>query len=102
MPRPPALSQRDKTDIVLDVLAGECTLTEAGQRAGVSPQAVSNWRRLFVDAGSEALGPQGELRAARSRSDLHLSQLVREVQELKIALAEAHLALRGRGIRRVS
>jgi transposase-like protein len=92
MSRPPALTQQAKTRLILQVLSGELNLTQAGQRAGVSAQAVSNWRRQFVHAGSRALQAHGELRPDQP-GEVRLRQLAAEVQALKIALADAHVAL---------
>ncbi|MGU3437415.1 transposase [Actinomycetes bacterium M1A6_2h] len=103
MPRPPAVTQSEKSRVILQVLAGDITLVQAAHRCGVSPQAVANWRRQFVDAGSRALAPHCSDRVTPSMpSELQVKHLVREVTELKIALAEAHLALTGRHAMRVS
>ncbi|HEX2902810.1 MAG TPA: helix-turn-helix domain-containing protein [Jatrophihabitans sp.] len=95
MPRPPALDQDKKTELILDVLAGRCNLSQAAMRAGVSAQAVANWRRQFIEGGSRAMQSQCALRATREQNNLRLRQLFHEVQQLKIALAEAHLAMHG-------
>jgi transposase len=92
MSRPPAVSHQEKTRIILDVLAGRLTLTAAADEAGVSAQSVANWRRQFIDAGSRGLRPHYE-QEAPSLHEARLRHLTREVQRLKLALAEAHLSI---------
>jgi transposase-like protein len=50
--------------VVLSVLRGEATATDAARRVGVSEQTVHNWKRLFLDSGRE--GP-GRSRASPSQ-----------------------------------
>ncbi|WP_152626761.1 helix-turn-helix domain-containing protein [Streptacidiphilus carbonis] len=89
MARPPAISPSEKAKVVLKVLAGEVTIAEAGRSVGVSGQAVSNWRRQFIDSGSRALvGDDKRLENERER------QLLEQVAELKSALGEAYVHLR--------
>lgn len=92
MSRPPALSAEVKTRIILDVLSGRATLAGAADEAGVSAQSVANWRRQFVEAGSRGLRPRHE-QESPSLHEARLRYLSREVQRLKLALAEAHLTL---------
>lgn len=93
MSRPPALSHVDKTRVVLGVLAREKTLAAAAAEAGVSAQAVANWRRQFVESGSQGLRTRTAAETTHTLAQLRVKQLAREVEELKIALAEAHLLL---------
>lgn len=96
MARPPALTQSEKTRIVLAVLARETTLAAAAARHGVSAQAIANWRTAFVSAGEAALCPRAQARRTADLSQRRVQQLMREMDDLKIALAEAHLAARVR------
>ncbi|MFI7295382.1 transposase [Streptomyces sp. NPDC050121] len=86
MPRPPALPAKDKTRLVLAVLAKECTVSEAARAAQVSEQSIANWRRQFLEGGSMALAgaapPSGSQREAA---------LIEEVHRLKQALGEAYV-----------
>jgi transposase len=89
VPRPPVLPPDEKARIVLSVLAGETTLTSAAQATGVTPQAVSSWRRQFVEAGARGLTqPPSQGGTARREREL-----LNEITRLRAALGEAHLAL---------
>ncbi|WP_279588525.1 helix-turn-helix domain-containing protein [Streptomyces sp. BK208] len=76
--------------LVLDLLCKRLTLSQAAQQAGVSPQAVANWRRQFVTAGQDSLQPQARQTKEADRE----RQLRNEIVLLKAALGDAHLALR--------
>ncbi|MBT2446176.1 helix-turn-helix domain-containing protein [Streptomyces sp. ISL-43] len=75
---------------MLDLLGKRITLSQAAQRAGVSPQAVANWRRQFISAGHEGLRPP----VRRSEEAERERRLLDQITLLKAALGEAHLALR--------
>ncbi|GAB7181534.1 hypothetical protein ATKI12_1365 [Kitasatospora sp. Ki12] len=92
MPRDPKPSPEEKSRIVLDLLAHRITLSAAARQAGVSPQAVSVWRRQFIDGGHESLHRRGR----RSEASRRERELLGEISALKAALGEAHLALRSR------
>ncbi|GAA0187678.1 helix-turn-helix domain-containing protein [Streptomyces cellulosae] len=87
MPRPPALPAREKTRLVLSVLAKECTVSEAARAARVSEQSIANWRRQFLEGGSAALAG----RSAPSSTEQREAALVAEVHKLKQALGEAYV-----------
>lgn len=89
MGRPPALSAEKKALIVLDILAGHSTVTQVARDYGVSPTAVANWKRRFLEAARAALAsgpgtgderPSGGLRAANT--------------ELRAALGDAQVLAR--------
>lgn len=89
MGRPPALSAEKKALIVLDILAGHSTVTQVARDYGVSPTAVANWKRRFLEAALAALAsgpgtgderPSGGLRAANA--------------ELRAALGDAQVLAR--------
>lgn len=86
----PVIPPQEKVRLVLDLLSKRTTLSQAAQQAGVSPQAVSNWRRQFIAAGHEGLQPP----ARRSEDAGRERQLLSQITLLKAALGEAHLALR--------
>lgn len=89
----PGLPIEDKVRVVLAVLAGELTVSEAARRHGVSPTAVAKWRDQFVQSGTAGLearlpGPAGQ---AGSQAERRLRV---EAEQLKLALAEATVQLR--------
>lgn len=92
MPRQPVIPPDDKARIVLDLLSGRTTLSHAANEAGVSPQAVSVWRRQFIEAGHRGLQPSARQTEAARRE----RELLEQIKGLKTALGEAHLALRSR------
>ena len=88
MAKPSDRSPERKLQVVLSVLRGELSATEAARRGGVSEQTVHNWKRAFLEAGREGL-EWGHRR--RSSRELELEA---ENEELKVALGEAHVQLR--------
>ena len=79
--------------LVLAVLAGEMTATEAARRCGVSPALVTKWKHQFLEAGAERLKevPSG---SAGQAGDPERRRLRMENEQLKLALAEATVQLR--------
>jgi len=77
-----------KTRIVLSVLAGESTITEAARREGVSEQSIGRWKADFLEAGKTALA------AGKSGPSSREQQLEAEVSDLTTALGEAAVELR--------
>ena len=87
------LSVEQRVQVVLSVLAGEMTASEAARRHGVTPTTVATWRDRFIDAGRQGLqhglpGPAGSAGSSAER------RLRAEAEELKLALAEATVQLR--------
>lgn len=77
--------------VVLAVISGEMTASEAARRHGVSRPTIDNWRLRFIAAGRAGLqdrlsGPGGVPLAER--------RLKAETEQLKLALAEATVQLR--------
>jgi len=84
----------EKVRVVLAVLGGEMSASEAARRHGVSVPAVLRWRNKFLDAGRQALAdkvPGGPSKGAGSRVERRLRL---ENGQLKLALAEATVQLR--------
>jgi transposase len=83
----------EKVRVVLAVLGGEMTASEAARRHGVSVQAVLTWRNKFLDAGQQALGDKipGPGKSAGSSDERRLKL---ENIEIMLALAEATVHLR--------
>lgn len=88
MARPSKKTPEQKLQIVLSVLRGEATATEAGRRAGVSEQSIHNWKKVFLESGRDGLARGHKRRSSRE------SELEAENEELKAALGEAHVQLR--------
>ncbi|MEU7279193.1 helix-turn-helix domain-containing protein [Streptomyces sp. NPDC045431] len=86
--RPPALPAERKAAIVLAILSGETTAAEAARTAGVSGQAVGNWKRRFIEAGRDGLDCRTEHHSSREL------ELLSEIKALKGALGESYLQLR--------
>ena len=66
MSKPSKRSPERKLQVVLSVLRGEASATEATRRAGVAEQPVHNWKRASFVGGHEIL-PSGGHVAARWR-----------------------------------
>ena len=88
MAKPSNRSPERKLQVVLSLLRGEVSATEAGRRAGVSERTVRSWQRLVLEGGRDRLAPGGQRRSARELA------LEAENAELKIALGEACVQLR--------
>jgi transposase len=78
---------------VLAVLAHEVIVAEAARRHGVPAESINRWRNRFVDAGKAAMG-DGMPGKAGSRGSLLERRQRAEIQELKLAPAEASVQLR--------
>ncbi len=88
------LPVEEKVRVVLAVLGGEMTASEAARRHGVSVPAVLSWRNKFLDAGRQSLVdrvPGGPSKTAGSAVERRLRL---ENGQLKLALAEATVQLR--------
>jgi transposase len=82
-----------RLQLVLAVLAHELTVAEAARRHGVSTESINRWRNRFVDAGRAAT-EDGMPGKAGAHSSLVERRQRAEIQELKLALAEASVQLR--------
>ncbi len=88
MGRPPVIPPEKKIRVVLAVLAGEVSISEAARKEKVSEQSIHRWRADFVEAGKVGLA------TGRSGPSTREEQLGAEVAELTQALGEAHLEAR--------
>jgi transposase len=86
--RPTVIPPDKKVRIALGVLRGEMSAAEAARRNNVSETSVARWRRLFVDAGRQAL-VEGGGPHPRTRDRV----LVAEIGTLRAALERAHVEL---------
>lgn len=68
MARPPVIPPEKKIRVVLAVLAGEVSVTEAARKEQVSEQSIHRWKADFVDGGKTALtaGRSGPPRGSSS------------------------------------
>jgi transposase len=77
----------EKVRVVLAVLGGEMTASEAARRHGVSTNAVPSWRNKFLDAGRHA--PEDKISGpGRGTGTAEERRLRIEANQLKLALAE--------------
>jgi transposase len=83
-----------RLQIVLAVRAGETTIAEAARRNGVSTESINRWRNRFVDAGKAAMEDGMPSGKGNGRSNFVERRQRAEIQQLKLALAEATVQLR--------
>lgn len=88
MGRAPVIAAEKKIRVVLAVLAGEVSVSEAARKEKVSEQSIHRWRADFVESGKVGLS------AGRTGPSTREQQLEAEVAELTQALGEAHLEAR--------
>jgi len=55
MARPPVIPLEKKIRVVLAVLAGEVSVTEAARKEQVSEQSIHRWKADFVEGGKTVL-----------------------------------------------
>ena len=88
MARPPVFPAEEKIRIMLSILTGEITVSEAARRAKVSKQSVGNWKHQVLEVGKAGLV------AGNTGPSTREQQLEAEVTELTQALGEAAVELR--------
>lgn len=88
MGRPPTIPAEKKSRVVMSVIAGEMTITEAARREKVSEQSIGRWKAEFLEAGKAALA------AGRQGPSSREEQLAAEVSDLTQALGEAAVEIR--------
>lgn len=91
MGRKPLYSADDKVQVVLSVLRGEMTQTDAGRKLQLSQTTIAKWYRQFLEGGHTALA-RGE--NPHSPPDKREAELTAQVEELTTALGEAYVELR--------
>jgi len=84
----------EKVRVVLAVLGGEMSASEAARRHGVSVPAVLSWRNRFLDAGRQSLADRVPGGPSRNGGSGEERRLRLENGQLKMALAEATVQLR--------
>lgn len=82
-----SLAPEEIADLVVGVITGRESVTEAARRAQVPARSVETWRQLFLDGGLQALEGAGPRRPTRE------NLLEKEVESLKEALGEVFLEL---------
>lgn len=93
-PKGPRVSAEQRLQVVLSVLSGEVSMSEAARRMGVSTQAVVKWRDRFLAAGREALMDDRLSGPAKAGESVAERRMRHENEQLKLALAEATVQLR--------
>lgn len=82
-------SADEKIRIVIESLRGEIPITELCRKEGIQPSLFYRWSKQFLEAGKNGLTRETK----RDASDDEVRGLKSENEELKIALAEAHLVV---------
>lgn len=90
MARHPVLPPQEKVKIVLSVLSKERTAAEAARLSQVSEQSIANWRKQFIESGTEGLSGRNGKAPSPTQQE---KKLLHEVRRLKIALGEAYVEL---------
>ena len=90
MGRPTAIPTEEKLRLVLSVISGEMTMTQAARHGKVSEQSVSRWKQQFLAGAKDGLAEGGR----SGISDPHERELLSEIEEHRAALGEAHVQLR--------
>ncbi|MEU7551665.1 transposase [Streptomyces sp. NPDC044571] len=90
VPRPPVIPPEEKAKLVLTILSGDLSVSQAASSVGVSEQAVGNWKRQFISSGTQGL--EGGV----SQSSERERRLLAQITELKTALGEVYIQLRAR------
>ena len=85
---PPVIPAEKKIRIVLSIVAGEVTITEAARKEKVSEQSIGRWKAEFLEAGKTALI------AGKTGPSSREGQLEAEVADLTQALGEAAVEIR--------
>lgn len=82
-------SADEKIRIVLDGLRGETPISEICRREGIQPSIYYRWSKQFLEAGKNGLTRE----TARNATDDEVRDLKSENEQLKLALADAHLTV---------
>lgn len=90
MGRLPAFPVETKAEIVLQVLRGQTTVSQAAREHGVSEQSVSRWKAQFIAGGRIGL----EYGNKPVRGSPREQELLAENAQLRTALGEALIEVR--------
>ena len=90
MARSPKHSVDTKLRIVLSVVSGEQSASEAARRHGVSETSIGKWKEQFLQGAKAGLEAAGQRRGPSGRE----AQLEAQLDEMTRALGEAHVELR--------
>lgn len=82
-------SADEKIRIVLDGLRGETPISEICRREGIAPSIYYRWSKQFLEAGKNGLTRE----TTRNATDDEVRELKSENEQLKLALADAHLTV---------
>ncbi len=91
MGRNPFKTPDEKLAIVLSVLKGETTQTDAARRLGMSQTTIAKWQKQFLEGGRESLARGDNAVSLASRRE---TELAAQVDDLTAALGEAYVELR--------
>lgn len=83
-------SVEEKIRIVLEGLRGEGSISELCRREGIQPQQYYTWSKEFLEAGKKRLAGD----TAREATSHEVTDLRKENDNLKLALAESMLKVR--------
>lgn len=89
-----------KFQVVLEVLRGSKTMGQVARAYGVHPITITNWKKEFMQKGSEIFGRQGSIADNEKRIG-ELERLIGQ-KEIEIALLKNFLAGSSPGRRRLS
>jgi transposase len=88
------VSVETRIQIVLSVLSGKLTIAEAARRHGVSAETINRWRNHFVEAGKASMEDRMPGGRGGGRGNFVERRQRAEIEQLKLALAEATVQLR--------
>ena len=80
-------TSEEKIRIVLEGLRGEIAVTELCRRESIAPAVYYKWSKAFLDAGKNGLTRDTQ----RDATSDEVRRVRSENEDLKMALAEAHL-----------
>ncbi len=70
-----------KFKVVLEALKERNTLSELAQKHSIHPQLISNWKRDFLDQGSEVFDKK---KSKKTEAEQEKDQLLKTIGKLKV------------------
>ncbi len=70
-----------KFKVVLEALKERQTLSELAQKHSIHPQLISNWKRDFLDQGSEVFDKR---KSKKTEAEQEKDQLLKTIGKLKV------------------